>query len=183
MMLFSMRSAIVAVTLTAAASLGQSNEGLLNSPDGGVSMRFRTVVKNAPASPGQIVYSVKFLGKPLLDDSALRLDLQGMRPLGPEVRTVALSGIPGEWIAIARRHGDDWCLGTMTNWTPRLLDIPLTFLGKGRYTAEIYADAEDADRLPKNVSIRKTEVDANTRLKARLAPGGGYAVRFVPINR
>lgn len=69
----------------------------------------------------------------------------------------------------------------MTNWTPRDLVIPLTFLGAGKYRAEIYADAEDAARSPKNVSIRKETVDKNSRLEAHLAPGGGYAVRLVPL--
>ena len=91
-----------------------------------------------------------------------------------------LDGYPGEFITMARRHGNQWFLGSMTNWNPRDIDIPLSFLGPGRYRAEIYADAEDADRLPKNVSITKQTVDRSGRLKAHLAPGGGYAVRFVP---
>lgn len=93
--------------------------------------------------------------------------------------TRVISGIPGEHIVIARRSGDNWFLGAMTNWTPRSLEIPLTFLGQGNFTAEIYADAEDADRSPKNVSITSQPVDSSTKLKAALAPGGGYAVRLV----
>jgi alpha-glucosidase len=68
----------------------------------------------------------------------------------------------------------------MTNWTPRELDIPLTFLGPGRYTAEIYADAPDAAQYPKSVTIQKKTVDRDTHLKLQLAAGGGYAVRFLP---
>jgi alpha-glucosidase len=92
-----------------------------------------------------------------------------------------LNGVPAEYLTMARRHGKEWFVGSMTNWTPRDLDIPLAFLGSGKYRAEIYADAEDADRYPKNVSIRKETVDRNSRLKAHLAPGGGYAVRLVPL--
>ena len=51
----------------------------------------------------------------------------------------------------------------------------------GHYTAEIYSDADDAAQRPKNVSIHKQTVDASMSLKANLAPGGGYAVRFMPI--
>jgi len=97
--------------------------------------------------------------------------------------TRVLNGEPGEFITIARRRGAEWFLGSMTNWTPRKFEVPLAFLGAGRYRAEIYADAEDADRLPKNVAIRKQTVDAGTRLNVRLAPGGGLAVRFVPLAR
>ena len=96
--------------------------------------------------------------------------------------TRVLNGVPGEYVTIARRRGEEWYLGSMTNWTPRQLDLSLSFLGPGRYRAEIYADADDADRLPKNVSIVKRTVDRSARLKAQMAPGGGYAVRLVPIR-
>ena len=92
--------------------------------------------------------------------------------------TKVLNGQPGEYITIARRHGADWFLGAMSNWTPRTLDLPLSFLGEGKWTAEIYADAADAATAPKNVAIEKKAVDRATTLKAVLAPGGGYAVRF-----
>lgn len=93
-----------------------------------------------------------------------------------------LDGRPGEFITMARRHGDQWFLGSMTNWDARDLDIPLSFLGPGTYRAEIYADAEDADRLPKNVSIVKKTVSSTDHLKAHLATGGGYAVHFLPAR-
>jgi alpha-glucosidase len=97
--------------------------------------------------------------------------------------TRGLNGIPGEYITVARRRGANWFLGSMTNWTPRQLDIPLNFLGDGKYTAEIYADASDAAQYPKNVSMRKQTVDRTSHLRAELAPGGGLAVRFVPVGQ
>jgi len=96
--------------------------------------------------------------------------------------TKVLNGDPGEYVTVARRHGNEWFLGSMTNWTARELEIPLAFLGSGRYTAEIYQDAEDAGRYPKNIRVLKETVDHSTRLKAPLASGGGYAVRFVPAG-
>jgi alpha-glucosidase len=96
--------------------------------------------------------------------------------------THVLNGRPGEYITIARRNGTQWFLGSMTNWDARQLHLPLSFLGEGRYTAEIYADADDAAQYPKNVSVRKQVVDASMSLDAKLAPGGGYAVRFVPLQ-
>ncbi|MGD0500919.1 MAG: glycoside hydrolase family 97 C-terminal domain-containing protein, partial [Bryobacteraceae bacterium] len=89
-------------------------------------------------------------------------------------------GEPGEYVVIARRHGRDWFLGGMTNWESRQIDIPLAFLGAGKFTARIYADAADAAIHPKNVTITTQAVDSSMRLKPRLAPGGGYAVRFIP---
>ena len=85
-----------------------------------------------------------------------------------------------DYITIARRKGREWFVGSMTDWTERELEIPLSFLGDGIYTAEIYADAEDAAGNPKNVLIRRTEVRKADVLKVKLAPGGGHAMRIYP---
>jgi alpha-glucosidase len=93
-----------------------------------------------------------------------------------------LNGEPGEYITIARRHGNDWYLGSITNWTPRTLDVPLNFLGSGEYRAEIYADGSDAAVSPKDVAIRKQTVRRGQMLTLKLAPGGGCAIRFVSLQ-
>lgn len=93
-----------------------------------------------------------------------------------ETRVVASE--VGEYVSIARRRGKEWYLGTITNWTPRTLELPLTFLGPGRFVAEVYGDAADSDRAPKNVTIQKRPVDAGTRLKVEMGPGGGQAVKI-----
>ncbi|CAN5462456.1 glycoside hydrolase family 97 protein [soil metagenome] len=91
-----------------------------------------------------------------------------------------LGGEVGEYSTVARRHGKEWYLGSMTNWTPRDLHLPLTFLGTGSYTAEIYEDGADAATQPKHVNIRRIAVTAGSTLDLKLAPGGGGAVRFIP---
>jgi alpha-glucosidase len=94
--------------------------------------------------------------------------------------TRGLNGVPGEYITVARRNGNDWFLGSMCNGSPRELKVPLDFLGSGKYVAEIYADAPDAGQQPKHVVISKKTVTRASVLKLVLAPGGGCAVRFVP---
>ncbi|HEY1213921.1 MAG TPA: glycoside hydrolase family 97 protein [Bryobacteraceae bacterium] len=96
--------------------------------------------------------------------------------------TKILNGEPGEFVTLVRRNGKQWFLGSMTNWNPREFDVPLTFLGEGAYTAEIYEDADDADQNPKNARILKKSVTAKTVLHVKLSSGGGYAVRFVPAG-
>lgn len=96
--------------------------------------------------------------------------------------TKVLNGDPGEFITMARRKGNQWFMGSMTSWTPRELDVPLTFLGEGAYTAEIYEDADDADKYPKNARVLKKTVTAKSTLHLKLAPGGGYAVQFIPAK-
>ena len=92
--------------------------------------------------------------------------------------TKVLNGIPGEYITIARRKGDNWHLGSMTNWNPSDLKISLDFLAEGTYLAEIYMDAVDSDLNPKNIIIKKIKVNKKKQLDLKLASGGGCAVRF-----
>jgi len=94
-----------------------------------------------------------------------------------------LNGRPGEFATIARRHGDEWYLGSITNWDERTLEVSLTFLGAGSYTAEIYEDAPDAGTHPKNVAVRTENVTAGSTERLHLASGGGVAIRFVPKKR
>ena len=94
--------------------------------------------------------------------------------------TKVLNGIPGEFIAIARRKGDEWFLGSMTNWNPREFEMPLDFLGTGTYIAEIYMDGQDSDRYPKNIFIENETVSKGQHLKIQLSMAGGCAIRFKP---
>src|SRR5688572_28345638 len=55
--------------------------------------------------------------------------------------TKVVQGKIGEYITTARRSGDEWFVGTMTNNDARTLKLPLSFLQKGKkYTARIYSD-------------------------------------------
>ncbi|HTF64337.1 MAG TPA: glycoside hydrolase family 97 protein, partial [Edaphobacter sp.] len=94
--------------------------------------------------------------------------------------THVVGGEVGEYSTVVRRHGKEWYLGSMTNWTPRDLNIPLTFLGSGNFTAEVYEDGPNAATQPKQVNIRKVSITATSSLNIKLAPGGGAAVRFIP---
>src|SRR5207245_8095281 len=96
--------------------------------------------------------------------------------------TRVLNGLPGEYITIARRNGDQWFVGAMSNWNPSELELPLTFLGSGRLTAQIYSDAPDSDRYPKQVRIETRRVNSATRLKIQLASGGGCAIQIQPTR-
>jgi alpha-glucosidase len=96
--------------------------------------------------------------------------------------TRVINGEPGEFVTIARRHGDEWYLGSITNWTARDVRVPLDFVGAGRYKAEIYEDAADAAENPKHVAIRQQTVRKGDTLTLRLASGGGCAIRFVPSS-
>jgi alpha-glucosidase len=92
--------------------------------------------------------------------------------------TKVLNGEPPKLVTIARKHGDTWYVGSITNWDARDFTIPLNFLGQGKYQAKIFADGADADKVATSVSVSKKTVDGNTTLHIHLAPGGGWAAIF-----
>jgi alpha-glucosidase len=94
--------------------------------------------------------------------------------------TRVLQGLPGENITVARRRGKEWYVGSITNWSPRSVTLPLDFLSDGEFAAEIYQDAKDADHHPQHVSIENKHVRRRDTLHFDLQPAGGFAIRFVP---
>ncbi len=94
--------------------------------------------------------------------------------------TKVIQGEIGRFAAIARRHGDDWFIGTINNTDPRTLQIPLSFLAPGtRYTANVYFDDEGVQTRTK-VGIDRWVVDATTILDVPLVAGGGQAIWITP---
>jgi alpha-glucosidase len=91
-------------------------------------------------------------------------------------------GRPGEYITVARRHGREWFVGSIAGWEPREIDVPLEFLGRGEFIAEIYSDAPDAAQNPKRVVREERRVSASTLLHVKMAPGGGQAIRIRPAQ-
>ena len=101
--------------------------------------------------------------------------------------TRLLSGEVGDLAVFARkaRGSDQWFLGAVGDEDERRFDVALDFLQRGRrYRAEIYRDAEDADYRtnPRSIVIEQKVVTSSDRLAMRLAPGGGAAIRFVPVR-
>jgi alpha-glucosidase len=101
--------------------------------------------------------------------------------------TRVLEGRIGDYVVVARkaRNSPEWFLGAITDEEGRSFDIPLSFLPPGTsYVAEVYADGPNAHWLtnPLPVSISRATVNAGTRLRVTLAPGGGQAVRIRPVR-
>jgi len=94
--------------------------------------------------------------------------------------TRVLDGKIAQYVAVARRNGKDWYVGAMTSWTPRELEIDFSFLPDGNFTMDAYQDGVNADRMGSDYKRVKTQVNRGTKLKIKLAPGGGWAARIVP---
>jgi len=92
--------------------------------------------------------------------------------------TKALSGKISDYVVVARRSGNDWYVGAMTDWTARDLDIDFSFLPDGEFHMQSYEDGVNADRMGADYKMKKSMVNKSTKLKVHLAPGGGWAARI-----
>jgi alpha-glucosidase len=97
-------------------------------------------------------------------------------------QTLAIDGKVGEFVSIARRKGDTWYAGAMTNWDARETTIDLSFLGDGRYRAVLFEDGINADRDATDYKRTQVTVTAKDKLTVKMASGGGWAARFEKIK-
>ncbi len=95
-------------------------------------------------------------------------------------QTKTLQGQIGKYIVTARRNGNKWYVGAMTNWTGRKLSVDCSFLEPGNYKVKMYKDGINADKLATEFDISKFEIDNNSKLKIRLANGGGAVLCITP---
>ncbi len=87
--------------------------------------------------------------------------------------TKVLDGEPGTNVTIARRKGEEWFVGAITNNDARTITIPTDFLSKKKqYEVWVYTDAEG--KVSKQVTNSK---DIQT---FSLVAKGGVALRFIP---
>ena len=102
--------------------------------------------------------------------------------------TRVLNGEVGDYVTIARkvRGGEDWYVGAVGDEQERSDSFDLSFLTPGKkYRAEIYRDGDDADyRTDQRHSVvyETQMVTSAEKMTLRIAPGGGFAIRLVPIK-
>lgn len=96
--------------------------------------------------------------------------------------TVPLDSKVAEYVAIARKKGDTWYVGAMTNWTPRELTIDFSFLDNGNYKAEIFSDGINADRDATDYKKEIINVKKGDKLTVKLMNGGGWAARLEKVQ-
>ena len=87
-----------------------------------------------------------------------------------------LGGTPETYVALARRKGDVWYVGAMTNQEGRTVDLPLTFLGKGTYAAQQWSDGAN----PNDVTKRVTDVTAKGHVSLAMTAAGGGVIVLSP---
>ncbi|HOP97805.1 MAG TPA: glycoside hydrolase family 97 protein [Verrucomicrobiota bacterium] len=88
--------------------------------------------------------------------------------------SVVLSGEVGRSIVLARRSGDRWYVAAMNGDDAAQLEMPLKFLGRGRWTLRSFRDKPDGSDY---AAVIEAEEDVNSKstLSLSLAPAGGFA--------
>jgi len=92
--------------------------------------------------------------------------------------TRVLEAAIGDYLVIARRSGDSWFIGAMTDWERREFEIDLSFLGEGEYMTVIFSDGINADRYAQDYKKTETVLSKDDSLSIKMAPGGGYVARL-----
>ncbi len=96
--------------------------------------------------------------------------------------SIALDGVPGEYIIQARRSGSDWYVGAMTNTEGRTVTIRTAeFLPTGKYEVEVYNDDPTLDTRTKVRATIKT-IKSGKPITLTLQPSGGAALHFRPVQ-
>jgi alpha-glucosidase len=94
--------------------------------------------------------------------------------------TKVLNGEIGKYITVARRSGNDWFVGSITNSESRKMEIPLSFLdNKAKYTAYIYSDGGPEINTKTRVKVEEKKVKSGKTLSFDLKAGGGVALRIM----
>jgi alpha-glucosidase len=97
--------------------------------------------------------------------------------------TDVVAGEIGKYIVTARRSGERWFVGGITNNDGRTMEIPLGFLEAERnYVASLYSDGGDAIRTRTHVGIERYIVRSTTGIDADLKPSGGLAMEIRPAS-
>ena len=92
--------------------------------------------------------------------------------------TRVLDGKVGDYIATARRKGDTWYVGAMTDWSRRDLELDLSFLPAGTYSVTVYRDGPNADKAARDFAIDRQTLASPKSMSIHMASGGGWVAVF-----
>jgi len=92
--------------------------------------------------------------------------------------TRGLQGEIGRYIVTARRSGERWFIGGMTDWNERDITLDLSFTGRSKVKATIFRDGVNSDKTPSDYKCETVDIDTSVPYTIHLSPGGGFAVRI-----
>ncbi|WP_348533338.1 glycoside hydrolase family 97 catalytic domain-containing protein [Haloarcula marina] len=107
-------------------------------------------------------------------------------PAGGWDETRVLDASIGEYIVTARKKGNEWYVGAMTDGNGRAINVTLDFLASqsNGWKMEMYTDEAGIDVDTNPTEIRQTEsiVSSGDTVLASMARSGGTAFRLTPAS-
>lgn len=97
-------------------------------------------------------------------------------------QTHVLHAKVGEYLALARRNGDEWYIGAMTNEQSRDMDFLLDFLPKGNYTITIMEDGINVDKNAQDFRISTHSITSTDKIELHMAGGSGWTAIIKPVE-
>ena len=92
---------------------------------------------------------------------------------------VPLAGKVGDYAAVARRNGNEWYVGVITDWTRRKMPLKLDFLEEGKvYDMELFRDGPNAESMAIDYVKEVRKVKKGDVIEADMASGGGWVARI-----
>ena len=86
-----------------------------------------------------------------------------------------LAGEVANYIVLARKNGNKWYIGAMTDWDGREVEVPMDFLGGGNWKMKAWVDGAKTDSRPTEMDVIEMQVNPAAPLAIKMAPGGGFA--------
>lgn len=88
--------------------------------------------------------------------------------------TKVLAAKVADYIIVARKNDGKWYIGGMTDWTPREIEIDLSFLDAGLHQMKIIKDGANADKDATDLRVENRTVSSSDKMKISMGPGGGW---------
>jgi alpha-glucosidase len=92
--------------------------------------------------------------------------------------THVLEARVAEYLVLARKSGEEWYVGAMTDGKAREFDIDFSYLGEGEWEGLIFKDGVNAARYGNDYKKEVIPLSNKDKLKIKLAPGGGWVARI-----
>lgn len=90
--------------------------------------------------------------------------------------TRALEAKAGEYAVVAKRKGNKWYIGGMTNNTERQLEMSLDFLNAGTsYKMTSFEDGINAGRQAMDYRRKESQVKSGDKIQIKMVRNGGFA--------
>lgn len=96
--------------------------------------------------------------------------------------TKAIEAKIGDYLVSAKRNGNNWYIGALTDWDERSFEIELSFLDDGIYSMEMLQDGVNANTFAEDYTINMKTVRQGDVISIKMAKGGGFAAILTKLE-